>query len=514
MSFIQSILKRVGFVPGNELTKLQSRFDKLRNHQRKYEAASTGRLTADWVTSQTSADAEIFRDYRRCVDRSRDLEQNNDYIRNYFRVQENNVLGHTGIGLQMKVNDAFDKQDSVANKKIEDAWWAWGKKANCTVTGDMDWVGVQRMALRSVARDGNVFIRRLKNFGNPFGFALQLFESDYLDINYNASLPGGNIVRMGVEFDQYRRRVAYYFFTKHPGDIGIVGQNSQHRTRYAASEITHLFARERIGQTIGMPWIVSSIKALNMLAGYEEAELVAARVGASKMGFIENATPEDWPGPRDGGKNVTDAEPGTFENLDPGQRFVPWDPQHPNQAYGAFVSGQLHRIGAGVGLSYHTLSGDLTQVNYSSARIGRMEDLETYKMIQGWLISDLITDVFTDFLESALLTQQIKLPAAGFNKFNAPDWKPRRWPYVDPEKDIAAAKAAIRIGITSQRAVIAEGGGDINETFADQEADQKLAEEKGLEFPDLESDIPPVPEAQSQQEPATGPRSGVILVKE
>jgi len=477
MKLLNRLAKRFGYIHR----------DTVKRWKRGYDAAAVNRLTADWTTSQLSADSEIWKDYRRCVDRARDLERNNDYVRNFFRLLQNNVLGHRGIKLQMKVqSDLIDGPDEFANTEIENAWFDWGKKSNCTVTGDMIWEEVQELCLRATARDGNVFVRRLKNADNPFRFSIQLFESDHLDTDYNAILPNGNLVRFGVEMTPFRRRVAYHFLSNHPGDIGVIGYNSRRRVRFPAEEITHLFIRERIGQTLGVPWIISPTKRLKLLAGYEEAEVVAARVAAAKMGFIKNQTPEEWPGPS-GEQKVMDVEPGTFENLDPGQEVQTFDPQHPNQSYGAFVQATLRGIAAGIGTSYHNLANDLTQVNYSSARIGMLEERECWKSIQGWLIRTLITDLFEDWLEMALLSKAANLPAEKFEHFNAPTWKARRWPWVDPEKDINASKSAIRSGFTSQRAVIAEAGEDIEEVFADQAADKKLAAAKKLTFPDLEN---------------------------
>ena len=67
--------------------------------------------------------------------------------------------------------------------------------------------------------------------------------------------------------------------------------------------------------------------------------------------------------------------------------------------------------------------------------------------------------------------------------FNAPDWKPRRWAWVDPEKDINAQIKAVENHFKSKRQVISEGGGDIEDVFKDIKKDEELAEDVGLEKP-------------------------------
>ena len=69
------------------------------------------------------------------------------------------------------------------------------------------------------------------------------------------------------------------------------------------------------------------------------------------------------------------------------------------------------------------------------------------------------------------------------DKFNAPDWKPRRWAWVDPLKDQQASILAVENHLKSKRQVISESGGDIEDVFRDIKKDEELAEDVGLEKP-------------------------------
>lgn len=501
MRVLDRIIRSIGGIPKRDFAELQSQVKKL--SQRRYDAAIVNRLTNDWSTSKLSADAEVFTSIQKAVDRSRQLERDNDYARNYFRSRENNILGHCGIALQMKVKDGSGKLDTAANKLIEDGWKKWGGAKFCTVAEDSTWLDVQKLILRSTDRDGNVFIRRLKGYENPFRYSLQLLEADHLDIDYTRNLPNGNTVRMGVEFDSQRRRVAYHFLSDHPGDAGFSNSVGRRRVAVPASEITHVFTPERIRQTLGMPQLCSSMRRLNMLAGYEEAELVASRTGACKMGFIEQSLPEDAADFEldKSGNPITEGEPGTIERLGMGQSFKPWDPQHPNSQYGGFIKSCLRAIAAGLGIAYHNLANDLEGVNYSSARIGMLEERENWKTVQAWFIQHVCTPIFEDWLEMALLTRSVNLPAEKFDKFNSPEWKGRRWTWVDPEKEVNAQVTAIKNRLTSHRAVIAEQGGDSEDVFEDCAADEKLAAEKGIELSVSEkAETVEPPEAEAPEE--------------
>jgi capsid protein len=67
--------------------------------RRAYEGAVVSRLTSDWVTSSTSADAEINSSLVRLRNRSRQLVRDNAYARQALRAIACNVIGH-GIRLQ------------------------------------------------------------------------------------------------------------------------------------------------------------------------------------------------------------------------------------------------------------------------------------------------------------------------------------------------------------------------------------------------------------------------------
>ena len=95
----------------------------------------------------------------------------------------------------------------------------------------------------------------------------------------------------------------------------------------------------------------------------------------------------------------------------------------------------------------------------------------------------MITPVFEGWLETNILNGTINLPAAKLDKFNAPDWKPRRWAWVDPLKDQQASILAVENHLKSKRQVISESGGDIEDVFRDIKKDEELAEDVGLEKP-------------------------------
>lgn len=469
MNLIDKIANRLGYARKN-------------GGVRQYHAAKVNRLTNDWLSTQSSANKEIRQDLKTLRSRSRQLERDNDYVRRWLRCLENNVLGSEGILLQAKSRDANGRLDEAANRIIETAWAEWGESPS--VNGLSSWRDVQRIVLRSVARDGCILIRKVRNYDNASRFAIQLLEADLLDHDRTGKMKGGNRVRMGVEIDKWEKPVAYHIFNGHEGD-DMTQDRPNKIERIPAEEIIHVFMPERAHQSQGVPWCASAMSGLNQLDAYSEAELVSARIGASKMGFyIKNESGDGYQGETDSAGNMlSEAEAGSFEQLPAGVDFKMFDPDHPSGNYGTFVKATLRGIAGGLGISYNTLSNDLEGVNYSSIRAGLLEEREEYKVVQNWMIDHVVKPIFSEWLEYALLSGSLKLPAAKVQKFNAAEWRARRWTWVDPLKDTNASILAIENGLKSRRRVIAEQGGDIEETLDEMREDRELAKSKGLAFP-------------------------------
>ena len=97
------------------------------------------------------------------------------------------------------------------------------------------------------------------------------------------------------------------------------------------------------------------------------------------------------------------------------------------------------------------------------------------------------------------------LPVKKYEYLNKPEWKPRRWPWVDPLKDIQASVLSIRAGVNSPQNIAAEQGRDFNVVIEEIAQAQKIAEEKGVALPALTTDkvtmnVPPDKETEDDEE--------------
>lgn len=464
--------------------------------RRSFKAAAGDRLQASWNPNGQSADSAIRMGLRRMRARSREQFYNNEYAKHFYRLLKNNVIGPAGIRLQAKAKDPGGTPDRAANAKIEAGWKKWGKRGTCDVTGKLSWLDVQRLALETTARDGEVLIRKVKGFPNAFGFAVQLIEADHLDENLSGQLPNGNMLRMGVEFDQWDRPAAYHLLKRHPGDYIYGHQAGPAHERVLADEIIHLHLPEFVRQSRAFPWLHAAMSRLKKMDSYEEAELVAAIVGASKMGFYEanaDAEDEEFDGEIDGqGDLVGEAEAGTFEKLPRGYTLKTWDPQHPAGNFDPFMKRNLRAFSSGAGMNYCSVGNDLGEVNFSSIRHGVEEDRDGFKSLQVWLADWLCEDVFQAWLPNAMLTGQVTLPFARLEKFLTVVWRPRRWGYVNPLQDAAAKDKLVQMGAEALSDVVSERGGDYEEYLEKLREEEELEQQYGVKPPSKKPKAPPL----------------------
>jgi len=457
--------------------------------RRMYEGAKFSRLTADWVTGNTSADSEVYGSAQKLRDRARQLCRDNDYARQALRAIEGNVVGQ-GIPFQAQVRmqRGGGRLDATINDQIELAWKRWTKARYCHTGGKLTFHDIERLVIRACAESGEVFVRVVKQSfgGSPVPLALEVLEADLLDDGLNGRSQQGNEIRMGVEVDTWGRPVAYHFLAYHPGDYQFSNQqiSTQRHKRVPAEEVIHLYRTERPGQTRGVTWFASAIQRLHHLQGYEQAEVVRARASSALMGFITSPEGELQGDEVYQGERVSSFEPGVFKYLAPGESVSVPQLDAPDGQFEPFLRAMLRAMAAGVGCSYETVSRDFSQTNYSSSRLSLLEDRDHWRILQNWLIENLHQRVFEVWLDMAVLSGA--LPLANYeiqaDRYKAVRWMPRGWAWVDPAKEVEAYASAVRNGFKTLSEVVAEQGGDIEELMQARRQELDDAEALDLKF--------------------------------
>jgi len=177
------------------------------------------------------------------------------------------------------------------------------------------------------------------------------------------------------------------------------------------------------------------------------------------------------------------AQAGVFEQLPAGMDFKAFDPSHPNSAFDSFTTSVLRSIASGLNISYHSLSNDLTSVNYSSIRQGSLEDRSMYQIYQQFVIEHFINPVFQSWLEMAISTGYINLPINKFDKFaKSISYIPRSFAWIDPLKEMQSNVIGLQNGTVTYADIAATYGRDVEELFEQHQKEVELAKQYNIEM--------------------------------
>ena len=459
--------------------------------KRQYDAGTVSRRTANWLARSTGPNREIETSLVKLRDRHRDLARNNPWARRAINAVINNAIG-PGIRAQW------------SNTRRQKRWSEWFETTACDASGRLDGYGLQALALRTVVESGECLIRRRPrrpDDGLPVPLQLQILEPDYLDHAKTEALPSGGWISQGVEHDARGRRVAYWLFPEHPGDP-ITGTGAGQSARYPASEFLHIYRLERPGQVRGVPWGTGAMMRLRMLDDYQDAQLERQRLAACFVAFVRETDPTMET--QDEYELLSKLEPGAIELLPPGKDVSFASPPQPNDDK-EFTANVLRAVASDYGLSYEVLTNDLSNVNFSSARMGFQEFARN---IDAWrwqmLAPQFLNPLAAWFLEAESL-------AGVTGKAETPLWTAPARTLVDPAKEVPALRDQVRAGFMSLPEAIRKMGYDPDLLIQEQAEFMGKLDALGISFDsDPRRDNPaamPMDEAaQSDAEAAADPQ--------
>lgn len=416
---------------------------------RGYDGAARGRRTDGWRAPNSSADAEIAMAGALLRDRMRDLVRNNPHAAKAVSVLVNNIVGAGIIPRAASGNEKLDREADAL-------WESWS--SHCDADGQLDCYGLQTLACREMVEAGEVLLRRRPRRatdGLDVPLQVQIIEADLLDGTRNGDLANGGRILQGVEFDAIGRRRAYWLFTQHPGDHAVSLRRRLDSAAVPAGDVVHLYEKQR-AQVRGVPWGTPVMRALRDLDDWTQAELVRKKTEACVVGIVLGADE----GEQGIAPSVVDADGNRVEQFEPGLiayarggKDIKFNQPATTAAVSEWLRAQLHIVAAGFRLPYELLTGDLSQVNYSSIRAGLVEFRRMIDAVQWQLFIPMfcqpVWDWFTEQAWAAGRLPQPKIAVA---------WSPPRFEAVDPLKDAMADMLAMRSGTMTLAQAIARQG--------------------------------------------------------
>lgn len=441
------------FSPGAGARRLAAR-RAIEVQQRAYAAGRRDHRTQGWQTPGSSGTAEAMgaADVRARV---RALLRDNGYAAKAMNSLVDHVVG-TGILGTPKA------------KQAQRLWSEW--QAQADFDSHHDWHGLQALAVRAMLGDGDVLIVRKRqgwtSSPNIVPLQIQVLEADYLDVSKNGRLAAGGEIDRGIEYDAAGRKVAYWLLRSHPGDVTLRIRDAWKSDRIPAEDVIQLFDRTRPGQDRGVSAFAPAVMTFHELQAYLEAERVRKRIESCLAGFITtedgdmtvstDGTVDDKVKP---GLLVEKFQPGMLMRLRGGEDVKLTSPMAAS-GIGEFTTVQLREIAAGLGVMYEMLTGDFSNVNYSSWRAGNHG---FQRRIESWqwllVIPMLCMRVASWWNDAAQLAGLLQRPA----QFS---WEPPGFISVDPYKDAQADLMNLRNGSVLPSELVARRGWNYLEFLA------------------------------------------------
>jgi lambda family phage portal protein len=438
---------------------------------RGYEAASLGRLSRNRRVTSSNADAAIGKGGRALRDRSRDLVRNNSLAAKIVTAHANNIVG---FGITPRANTGSDTN----NKKVNDLFTAWSKV--CISGHAMDFHGAVYLMARLMVQDGEGYVRkrlRKPEDGLPVPLQLQILDSEFCDWGRCGVSADANTLVQGIEFDPIGNRRGYWMWPQNP-KANIVSAFTELQSKFVpAADVAHFYEPQN-NQVHGVPWLSPVMNDLDELKDYETSENVRKKIESCMVGMVipaegdtdnpnigltepaegqEVGDPEDGPPPaavRDiYGFPLERMEPGMFGVL-AGGKDIRFNTPAISAGIEAYIRTRHRCIAAGARLPYELLTGDFSQSNFASGKLGLLE-YQRFVMVVQWhyLIPQVLQIVWDWFVEAA--KDAGKIPRS----WNVGvEWNPPEVESITRLDDARADLLEVRMGKRSMPEIISRTG--------------------------------------------------------
>ena len=475
LTLLDQIIGAINPKAGAERAAWRSQYEAYRGN---YDAADTGRLQSQWNTHNESAEMTDRYSRDRVRARARDLERNSDIMNSILRAFRRNVIGG---GLQVRINTG----DDTINKILETTWAEWCKGKNCDVTGQQSFTQMVRMCIQRKIVDGGILILKRYTSQGVLPFQLQVIEVDELDITQLQPKTKGNKVVGGIEYNRWNRPQGYWI-----RQYSIDGYTLTAPQYLEAKDVIFYYSKKRPSQIREFSDLSATATRIKDVNEFISAVTVKEKIAACLAVFIKRINPAGRTQGRDQrtgtsvnyeGKRVV---PGMIMEMNAGDEAQMLNPSGQGADATSFIKTQQRMIASASGLSYESVSRDMSDTNYSSARQSMIEDDLTYEDERELLETCLLDEVYETFVISCWLKGIITVSDfwESKEKYMAHEWvvKPKRW--IDPSKEANANAVALKTGQKTFQQICAENGRDWKKVVDEISGTQEYAKGKGIDL--------------------------------
>lgn len=483
-----------------------------------YRGADRSRLRSDWNISAGYSTPQSY-DLTILRNRSRDLIRNDPVASGTADTMTINISGG-GLRFQSRIRHdrlgLTEEKGLELQNQAEDAFNRWCQFADAA--GVLTFSEIQFLTLRKIFEDGEALAVPVwaDEPWRPFGRALELVEADRLAFPHGSSYQStrnGETNDSGIYLGSRGQPVAYSI--RKAGYLEY--EKIPARDEDGRPMILHVYPSKRFGQLRGLPFLTPALSMFKDLADTIEAKVVNARVAACLGVIMTSKNPE-----LDAAGNTTETEPTTgrrLRELAPGliqyagEGEVPFlvDPGRLGNDQ-QFLEQVLRLVGVALNLPYELLLKDFSKTTYSSARASLLEARRMFSFWRTWFAQRFCQPILELVLEEAFLRGEFDAPDFYGKKheYCRSTWVGNGWGWVDPVKEIEAARMAVDYNLSTLANEITNQGGDPDDVLRQRAKEKKLEQEYGIapEKAGSASADPEVPE--SGKNPAESRRQAVI----
>ncbi|MCG7548575.1 phage portal protein [Pseudoalteromonas sp. Of7M-16] len=438
---------------------------------RQYDISSKSPRNNGWKRPKTNASQEVSAALNNAMASGQELCRNNPLAKRAKRVIAASTVG---AGIRVK----FIHEDGKPNKKqkrklikLNKKWKRWAKKKTCDFDGHHTFYGLQFLWMSTIVESGGVFIRK---HITPLGeLELQSFEQSHLDRSKSSTGTDTDVdIIDGMEY-RNGKLVGYWLYDTPTQTIA----HRHHRKSefYSVNDVVHIYLKERAGQHLGITWFDASANILRNYEIYKDAKLMQQQIAACFALFVEESASAGGLAGDSDSELPEEVSPGMIEKVANGQTPHVVTPPKADASTNFDIS--LKRdVAVGVGTTYESMTGDNSQTNFASGRMGRIEfhqQLDIYQHIMLEPALDIIAGWFMD---------QFELQDRSINsteEFEASWTFPPRLS-VDPKVDFEHIMSQVRNGMLSPSQAAQKLGRDFMAIIERWKEDKELLD--GLPF--------------------------------
>jgi lambda family phage portal protein len=362
--------------------------------------------------------------------------------------------------------------DDILNAKLEELWRDYWTSPE--VRGLDDGAGFCEHVLRALLVDGDVALLKDAQSGK-----VQIVQADQVTSLTAAS--DGNRVESGVEVDRYGKPLAFYI-----ADYDMQGLVGGKPVKKPASAVIWLANCRHADQTRGEPAMQAAFPMLHRLNDVCDSEAAAwqllsrlavtvSRKDAARLAYATSRADENATAPPDLAGRYHDFGDAIIFHGEPGEEVKGIEHNLPGANFVESTKMFMRLIGMALGFTLEFTLLIWSDTNYSSGRAsakqverncGRWIRLlrRALGQLYRWKVSQWVRD-------GVLGPENLVVEGAAFDALTRHVWHRPPYPFIDPQKELDAARGRLEVGLSSPSMESAETGQEYEDLLRLQQRD-------------------------------------------